>query len=167
VLDEAIFTAPAHPQWGGAALIDREGRLAGIGSLLVEEKLGGETIHGNMAVPVDLLEPILEDLLTLGRAGRPPRPWLGMYAAEIGERVVVAGLAGGGPAERAALEVGDVVVEVAGERIAGLADLFRRIWRQGAAGAEVVLTIARKGVLSRVTVRSVDRAQFLRKPHLH
>ncbi len=167
VLDEAIFTAPAHPQWGGAALIGRDGRLAGIGSLLVEEKLGAETIHGNMVVPVDSLEPILDDLVALGHARRPPRPWLGLYAAEIGERVVVAGLAGGGPAERAGIRTGDAVIEVAGERVAGLADLFRRIWRQGEAGTEILLTIARKGAPQRVRVRSIDRAAFLRRPRLH
>src|SRR5712691_13469649 len=36
VLDEAVFTAPAHPQWGGSALIGADGRVAGIGSLLVQ-----------------------------------------------------------------------------------------------------------------------------------
>jgi S1-C subfamily serine protease len=167
VLDEALFTAPAHPQWGGAAILDRGGRLIGIGSLLVEEKLGAETIHGNMGVPIDLLEPILDDLLRLGRAGRAPRPWLGMYAADIGERTVVAGLASGGPAEQAALEVGDVILEVAGEPVHGLADLFRRIWRLGGAGVEVPLTIARKRGVTRVRLRSIDRNDFLRKPRLH
>jgi len=36
VLDEAIFTAPAHPNWGGAALIGPAGDLLGIGSLQLE-----------------------------------------------------------------------------------------------------------------------------------
>src|SRR6185436_19583917 len=99
VLDEAMFTAPAHPQWGGAALIGAEGKLLGIGSLLVQEKIDAGTIQGNMIVPIDLLAPILDDMTRTGRANRAPHPWLGMYVTEAGERLVVAGLAPGAPAE--------------------------------------------------------------------
>jgi S1-C subfamily serine protease len=167
VLDEAIFTAPAHPQWGGAALIGADGKLAGIGSLLVQEKIDAGTLQGNMIVPIDLLQPILDDLLTQGRPSRLPRPWLGMYTTDAGPRPVVAGLAPGGPAEKAGLRVGDAILEVAGQKPAGLADLFRRIWRLGSAGVEVPLKIARDGLISEKAVRSGDRADFLKKPHLH
>jgi S1-C subfamily serine protease len=131
VLDEALFTAPAHPQWGGAALVDSSGHLVGIGSLLVQESVKDEEVQGNMFVPVDLLEPILDDLLKHGRAPGPPRAWLGMYTAELGEHLVVNALADGGPADQAGVHVGDVVIEVAGEKPAGLADLFRRVWSLG------------------------------------
>jgi S1-C subfamily serine protease len=167
LLDEALFTAPAHPQWGGSALIGRDGRLLGIGSLLVQEKITDEADQGNMMVPIDLLEPILDDLLTTGRSSRPPRPWLGIYTTELGGQVVVAGVAEGGPAERAGLQTGDVLLEVEGVRIAGLADLFRRIWRLGVAGVEVPLTIAREGKGMHVAVHSIDRSDLLWKPHLH
>jgi S1-C subfamily serine protease len=167
VLDEALFTEPAHPQWGGAALIGRDGRLLGIGSLLVEEKEGDQAVQGNMIVPIDLLEPILGDLLATGRANRPARPWLGMYTTELGGRLVVAGLADGAPAQRAGLEVGDVLLEVAGEPIRGLAELFRRIWRLGPAGVEVPVAFARKGAIMRANLKSADRNDFLKKPHLH
>ena len=125
VLDEALFTAPAHPQWGGAALIGSDGKLLGIGSLLVQEKIDRGTLQGNMLVPIDLLEPILDDMLQTGRARRPSHPWLGMYTTEAGRKLVVAGLAPGGPAERAGMKIGDVVVEVAHGRPASLADLWR------------------------------------------
>ena len=167
VLDEAVFTVPAHPQWGGAALLGGDGRLLGIGSLLVEEKLEGETVQGNMIVPIDLLEPILEDMLRLGRASRPPRPWLGLYATGVGRHVAVAGVAERAPATLAGVKVGDIVTEVAGERVSGLADLFRRIWRLGDAGTEVPLTIARKGDVLHLMVRSADRNDFLRKRSVH
>ena len=167
VLDEAIFTAPAHPNWGGAALIDDGGKLLGIGSLLVQEELGGKQVQGNMMVPIDLLEPILEDLLRLGRANRPPRPWLGIYATEAEGQLVVAGLASGGPADQAGLRVGDVLLDVAGARPQGLADLFRRVWSLGAAGAEVPFSVRREGDTLRLAVRSADRGDFLKKPHLH
>src|SRR6476659_2418750 len=131
VLDEAIFTAPAHPQWGGAALIGAAGKLLGLGSLLVQEKIDSGTIQGNMIVPIDILAPILDDMAKLGRPNRPPRPWLGMYATEAGARLVVAGLAPGGPAEKAGLQVGDAILNVGGAKPASLADLFRRIWACG------------------------------------
>jgi len=90
VLDEALFASPAHPQWGGSALIGADGKLIGIGSLLVEEKSGDQNVQGNMFVPIDLLEPVLDDLVTRGRAQRPVRPWLGMYTTEIAGKLVVA-----------------------------------------------------------------------------
>jgi len=167
LLDEAIFTAPAHPHWGGAALLDGTGALVGIGSLLVEEHLGDQEVQGNMVVPIDLLEPILDDLLTYGRANRPARPWLGLYATEIKNHVAIAGLAPGGPAEKAKLETGDVVLAVADAPVASLAEMFRRIWRCGPAGVEVPLTVAREGGIVQAKVRSADRAQFLKKPKLH
>jgi S1-C subfamily serine protease len=167
VLDEAVFTAPAHPQWGGAALVSEEGRLLGIGSLLVEETVAGQSIQGNMVVPIDLLGPILEDMLTMGRPARPARPWLGMYTTELRGQLVVGGLAEGGPAQRAGVRMKDMVLEVAGERVTGLADLFRRVWRLGSAGVEVPLTLARDGELLRVRLRSADRGDFLKKPLLH
>jgi len=167
VLDEAIFTAPAHPQWGGSALIGSEGKLLGIGSLLVQEKIDAGTIQGNMVVPIDLLEPILEDMVRLGRPNRPPRPWLGIYATEAGAKLAIAGLAPGGPAERAGVQVGDLVAEVAGTRPSSLADLFRRIWKCGTAGCEVALKLVREGKLVDARIVSGDRADFLKKPHLH
>jgi S1-C subfamily serine protease len=167
VLDEAIYTAPAHPQWGGAALIGSDGRLLAIGSLLVQEKVDGGMLQGNMLVPIDYLEPIFEDLQKLGRPRRDPRPWLGMYTTEAGPKLVVAGVASGTPADRAGVKVGDVVVEVAGEKPAGLADLWRRIWRLGPAGALVPLKVLRKSALVDIAVHSGDRNDFLKKPHLH
>lgn len=167
LLDEALFTAPAHPQWGGSALIGSDGKLLGIGSLLVQEKIDAGTLQGNMIVPIDLLEPILADMVALGRSKRPARPWLGMYTTEVEGQLVVAGLAEGGPADRASVQVGDLVLEVAGERITGLAQLFRKIWSLGPPGSEVPMTLAREGSISRVKLRSADRADFLKKPRLH
>ncbi len=167
VLDEALFAAPAHPQWGGTALIGADGRLLGIGSLLVEEKHNDKAVQGNMFVPVDLLEPILEDLVKRGRSRRAARPWLGMYTTEIGAKLVVAGLASGGPADRAGVKLGDVVVGVAGEPPRGLADLFRRVWALGPAGVEVPLTVARSGKRQDMRLATIDRTDFLKKPSLH
>ncbi len=119
LLDEALFTTPPHPEWSGAALVGEDGDLAGIGSLLVKESIGDEMVDGNMFVPVDLLDPILDDLLTTGRSRQPPRPWLGIYVAEDEGRLAVNGLAPAGPAERAGVLPGDTIVAVGDERVVG------------------------------------------------
>ncbi|HYD56180.1 MAG TPA: S1C family serine protease [Burkholderiales bacterium] len=167
VLDEAIYTAPAHPQWGGAALIGSTGDLLALGSLLVQEKLDAGVLQGNMLVPIDLLDPILEDLLKLGRPDRPPRPWLGMYTSDAGGRLTVAAIAAGAPAARAGMKVGDLIVAVAGAAPENLADLWRRIWALGNAGVDVPLRIVRNKSARELVLRSADRADFLKKPHLH
>ncbi|HVY58328.1 MAG TPA: S1C family serine protease [Xanthobacteraceae bacterium] len=168
VLDEAIFTAPAHPNWGGAALIGPAGDLLGIGSLQVErEREKGLSENLNMVVPIDLLKPILDDLATRGQANRPPRPWLGIYAAEVEDRIVVVGTSERGPVKRADLRTGDIVLAVGGARVNSLADLFRRIWSLGPAGVEVPLSIYREGRTFEVRVTSADRSKFLKAPRLH
>lgn len=167
LLDEALFTAPAHPNWGGAAVLDAAGRLIGIGSLhLQQARENGRAEHLNMNVPIDLLKPIYDDLLTLGRANKPPRPWLGFYATEIEDRVVIAGLANDGPARRADLRVGDLLVSVAGQEIGTLAALYRRIWSLGRAGVEVPMTLQRDGHTLTVMPRSTDRAALLKKARM-
>ena len=168
VLDEAIFTAPAHPFWGGTAMIGRAGELLGIGSLQVQQVRDTGTPEPlNMIVPIDLLKPILEDLLTLGRPNRPPRPWLGLNATEIDDKIVVARVSTSGPARRANLRTGDIVLAVAGDEVSDLAGFFRRVWSLGKAGVEVPLTVYRDGRTFEVRVASGDRNRFLKGPSLH
>ena len=167
VLDEALFTAPAHPSWGGAALIGPDGALLGIGSLLVQEaRAGGPPRDCNMFVPIDLLDAIRDDLLKFGKAGGPPRPWLGMYTAEAEGKLHVAGLAKDAPADLANVRVGDIVLEVGGAPVAGLAEMFRRIWALGPAGTVIPLTVAREGEELSLRVHSADRSNFLKSPEL-
>ena len=167
VLDQAIFTYPAHPNWGGTALISGAGKLIGIGSLQLERARGGKNEHLNMVVPIDLLNPILDDLRKFGRVNRPVRPWLGIYSTEIEDKVVVVGIAPKGPAARAEIKTGDVVVAVNGDRISTLAGMYRKVWMLGQAGVEVPLTLYRDGVTFDVRVNSSDRAKFLKGPRLH
>jgi S1-C subfamily serine protease len=166
MLDEALFTAPAHPEWSGAALVADDGTLIGIGSLLVQEQVDDDTVHGNMFVPIDLLAPIVDDLIRQGRRSGLVRPWLGLYAAEVKERLVVSALAKGGPAERAGVHPGDVVLEVAGQRVSELATFFRAMWRLGPAGTEIPLVLHRDGARVELKVRSADRGDSLKKPSL-
>src|SRR5207253_5403897 len=162
LLDEALFTAPAHPEWSGAALLDDSGRLFGIGSLLVQEAVGEETVQGNMFVPADLLTPLLDDLLKFGRSTRPARPWLGIYTTEIANHLVVNGLAKHGPADNAGVRLGDIVVDVAGERVSGFADFYRKVWQGGPPRTRVPVTLAGGGAVPRTHVEAGDRGDFLK-----
>ena len=168
LIEDALFTAPAHPFWGGSGLIGADGKLLGIGSLILQQgDEKGRRVDMNMVVPTALLTPILDELVQHGRVRRPPRPWLGMFAMENDETVVVGGVADGGPAEKAGLRAGDRVVAVDGDEVSDLGGLWRRVWSAGTAGARVRMTIGRDDDLLHVTVHSADRASFLRAPLLH
>ena len=168
VLDRAIFTAPAHPFWGGSALIGAAGSLVGIGSLHVQRSDGRERRRDvNMVVPIDLLPTVLDDILTYGRPNRPPRPWLGLYAAEVEDAIVVAGLSERGPASKTGLKPGDRILAVRDEPVASLAAFWRRVWASGPAGSEVVLQVVRDKETMRVRIPSADRTLLLKAPRLH
>jgi S1-C subfamily serine protease len=167
LLEEALFTAPAHPQWGGAALLDAQGALIGIGSLLVQEQVKREVTQANMFVPIDLLSPIFDAMLQTGRSPYPARPWLGMSTQDPEGKLVVGRVTPGGPAERAGIQVGDMVLGVGNFRMNTLPEFFRAVWRLGSAGVDVPLALARDGDVLRITVKSADRSDYLKKPNLH
>ncbi|MEX2480394.1 MAG: S1C family serine protease, partial [Gammaproteobacteria bacterium] len=168
VLDDAIFTAPPHPNWGGAALIAPDGRLAGIGSLYIDNIVPElPDIDGNLSVPINLLEPIRDELLRFGRTLKPARPWLGVFVSELDQRLVIAGTYDDAPAARAGLVAGDVVHAVGGIQPHDLAELFRSVWAMGTAGSTIPLEIERDAAIVEVAVQSVDRRDFWKQPELH
>jgi len=163
LLDEAIFTSPPHPTWSGAALINREGKLVGVGSLIVGDAAGdGSGEAGNMFVPIDLLAPILGDLIADGRASRDPRPWIGVTTNEVFGRLVVSQVSPQGPAEKAGLRRGDIITGVGGKSANSLPDLYRKIWAQGNAGATVPLDFEREGDSRHADVPSMNRLDHLK-----
>lgn len=163
LLDEAIFTAPPHPAWSGAALISREGKLVGVGSLIVGDAAGdGKKTPGNMFVPIDALAPIFADLLSNGRAAGPGKPWLGLNADVWHGRLFVTRVTRGGPAEKAGLKRGDVIVSVNGGRARTLAEFYRKVWAQGAAGATIPLDVLQDEGMHRVDVHSINRLDLLK-----
>ena len=163
LLPDAIFTAPPHPAFGGAALIGRDGRLLGIGSLVVGDA-AEPNVHlpGNMFLPIDALEPIFEELLEHGRSRAPPRPWLGLYSEDLRGRVFVNRVAPGGPAARAGSAEHDIIVAVGGEPVRGMADFYRKLWALGPAGVAVPLTLLTAEGIKETTVESADRYDFLK-----
>jgi len=166
LLDEAIFTTPAHPSWGGAALINGDGKLLGIGSLRLQMSQGGDAVDINMIVPINLLPPILDDLMTQGRVNKPPRPWLGAFSAESNGDVIVMSVADGSPADEAGLRRGDIISEIRDGEVDGLADFYRKVWSSGPAGAEIPMRVVRNGREAWLRIRSADRSAFLKKPQL-
>jgi S1-C subfamily serine protease len=163
MLDEAIFTAPPHPAWSGAALITHDGRLVGVGSLIVGDTSGkGDGVRGNMFVPIDRLAPILGDLIAEGHPLRPAHPWLGLTTDDVNGRLVVSKVTPGAPAEKAGLRRGDVIVGVNGETPKDLPDLYRKIWAQGAAGANVPLDVLQDHQRRHVDVQSINRLDLLK-----
>jgi S1-C subfamily serine protease len=163
-----LFTAPAHPFWGGAGLLGADGKLLGIGSLVLQQgDEQGRRVDMNMVVPVGLVTPVLDELVRNGRLARPPRPWLGLFAMENENAVVVGGVATGGPADRAGLRAGDRIISVDEDDVPDLAGLWRRIWSAGTAGARLRMDIARDEEIFHVDLVSVDRLSVLRTPRLH
>jgi S1-C subfamily serine protease len=168
LLDDAIFTAPPHPFWGGGALIGHDGKLLGVGSLILQQADAEGRRHDmNMVVPISMLRPILDDLRRLGQANRPARPYLGVYAMEDDEGVMIGGLADGGPADQAGLRKGDYVAEIGGEEVTDLASLWRGVWASGPAGSRVMLMVRRDERKLPVSITTVDRRSLLKTPRLH
>ncbi len=168
VLDNAILTSPAHPNWGGTAAVDENGELVGIGSLHLEEGRDSKKDgHINMIVPINLLKPILNDLKAFGRRNSPAKPWLGLYATEMSDQIVIVGRSQRGPARRADLKNGDILLAIAGHPVKTLANLYRSIMAQGAAGVEIPMTIMRDGRTFEVRVKSGDRTNLFKAPKLH
>ena len=167
LLDEAIITAPAHPHWSGAALIGPKGDLVGLGSLALEGRdQNGEARPLNMFVPTELLPPVLDDLAR-GRAPYPPRPWLGVFAQEMENHVVIVGVSPKSPAARAELRAGDLILAVDGEPISDLTEFYEKMWSLGEAGVTVPLKILREGDAFEVEIRSMDRMTLLKKRRLN
>ncbi len=162
MLDETLFTAPPIQNFGGAALIGNDGRLLGVGSLIVQDALDQPRMPGNMFVPVDLLKGVMGDLLAAGRSLSPPRPWLGVTSQETPGRVVVSRVAPESPAAVAGVESGDVILSVGGQDVRTLPDFYRRLWATGPAGSEVNLLVSRGGKRQELKVQSIDRLRFLR-----
>ncbi len=163
LLEEAIYTAPATVNWSGAALLNREGKLLGIGSLVVGDAMGTRAqVPGNMFVPIDLLKPMLGDLIATGRSAARPRPWIGVNTQEVQGNVIVTRVTAEGPAEDANVRAGDVIVGIGGQPVKGQADFYVKLWKTGDAGVDVALDVLRAGRVEKVTVKSIDRDRHFR-----
>ena len=163
LLDNAIYTTPPYANYGGAALIGRDGKLLGIGSIFTRQTIADlGAIPCNMFVPIDLLRPILSRLIATGSSGEPPQPWLGLQIDEVHERLFVRRVTSGGPAEKAGLGSGDIILKVDQKAVQGLADFYRKVWSLGDAGVEVPMAVLQGIEIRDIVVRSGDRDQYYR-----
>jgi serine protease Do len=164
LIDGAIFTTPPRTDHSGAALINREGELVGIGSLFVLDAMTpGERLPGNMFVPVDLLKPVLDEMIATGRQKGGRRPWIGLNTIEDDGRLKVLRVSAGGPADRAGVQAGDIILSVGGRKIRDLPDFYRKLWALGEPGVEVGLTLLQGTDVKELRLRSIDRQDFLRR----
>jgi S1-C subfamily serine protease len=164
LLEDAVFTTPPFPEFGGAALLNQNGELVGIGSLLVADaEEAGAYGPGNMFLPINTFKTIKDELVASGRTQRPSRPWLGLYTEELRGRLFVQRVAKGGPAAAAGIDKGDIVVSVGDTQVRTLKDLYRAIWSRGEPGVRVPLTLlTAAGGLRTVEVTSIDRYSWIR-----
>jgi S1-C subfamily serine protease len=163
LLDNAIYTIPPYQNYGGAALIDSDGSLLGIGSIFTRVTIADfGTATANMFVPIDLLKPILSDLKAYGRPRQPPKPWLGVNSEESHGRVFITRILPGSPGEKSDLQINDLILKINQLPVAGQADFYRKLWSLGNAGVSVPLTILRGTEVMEITVTSIDRYQLLK-----
>ena len=164
LIENAIFTSPPRADFGGAALINREGELVGIGSLFVMDAMTpGERLPGNMFVPIDLLKPVLEEMVATGRQRGGVRPWIGLNSLEEDGRLKVLRVSADSPAEKAGIAAGDIILGLSGEKVEKLSDFYQRLWSAGAPGVEVTLKVLKGTEVHDVKIRSIDRFEILKK----
>jgi serine protease Do len=163
MIDDAIFTSPPRLDHSGAALINKEGELVGIGSLFVMDALTpGEKLPGNMFVPIDLLNPIIDELIRTGTQHDAKRPWLGVNSLEEDGRIKVMQVNEESPAAQAGIEAGDIILAVGGEKVTSLDRFYQKVWQSGPAGVDVPMTLLHGVDMRNVVVRSIDRQQYMR-----
>jgi S1-C subfamily serine protease len=184
MIEKAIFTTPIHPNWSGAALINNEGKLCGIGSLWVDDaeqknkKITGDITDepqknapknspGNMFVPIDLLKPIYDDLVSFGMVSGKQRPWLGMYTSEAMDQLFVSGVIPGAPADLAEIEPGDIVIAINDQEVTSLNEMYQLMWSSGTAGSEITFNLRRDGDYIEIIVKSDNRYSFMEKRKNH
>jgi S1-C subfamily serine protease len=164
MLDTAIFTSPPALNWSGAALINKDMKLVGVGSLIVREAstVGETVVPGNMFVPIDALKPILADLVSTGRPAGAARPWLGVATDEVQGRLVVSRVSPDGPGDLAGIKVGDIILGVGGDGVRTQAEFYRKIWSRGPAGSDIPLRVLQGLDVNELAVHSIDRIEYFR-----
>ena len=168
LLEQAIFTSPPTLNWSGAALVSKDLKLVGVGSLIVREATTGDVkLPGNMFVPIDALKPILADLEKTGRRAGPARPWLGVAADEVQGRLVVSRVSPEGPGDLAGIKAGDIILGVAGDGVRTQAEFYRKVWSRGSAGTDIPLRVLQGVDVRELAVHSIDRTEYFRPKTTH
>jgi S1-C subfamily serine protease len=162
LLERPFYTFPPVNNWSGAALFGRDGKLIGIGSMVVQDAASDRAgVPGNLYVPVNLLKPILSDLQAKGRRSEDAQPWLGINTESLHGNLMVTRVQRGSPAEQAGLNRGAVILAVGGQPVADLETLYRAIRTAGPAGSALAFRVLQQGTVREIEIRSMDRADFI------
>ena len=166
LLESPLMTLPAVNNWSGAGLFDQQGRLVGIGSLLVQDVFGDRLpLPGNLYVPVNLVKDPLPELLRTGKRPGPAPSWLGLNTQALpGGGLAVLRVSPDSPAERGGIRVGDTLLALQGQALLNLPDFYRRLSAAGPAGSALTLSVRREGQIRQIEVITADRQQSLRRP---
>jgi S1-C subfamily serine protease len=133
--------AAINPGNSGGALVDTAGRLVGINTLILSSSGGSEGI--GFAIPVDLVQTVVAILKTKGRVSRA---WLGLWTGppRQGEGARVVAVEREGPADRAGIEAGDVIVRFGERRVQRPQDVTSVVIG-GEPGAQLAIDLVRNG----------------------
>ena len=141
--------AAINPGNSGGALIDTAGRLVGINAVILSHSGGSEGI--GFAIPVDLVQTVVALLKTKGRVSRA---WLGLWSGppRQGQGARVVAVERGGPADRAGIEAGDVIVRVGQRQVQHPQDVTSVVIG-GEPGDQMAIDFIRNGKLATVEVQ--------------
>jgi S1-C subfamily serine protease len=117
-----------------------------------------------MSVPINLLKPILEDLISNGRRKSKIQPYLGISSDDSNDQIIVTRISDGGPAFRAGIRPQDIIVTINGSQVSNLKSFYEKVWKSGEAGVTIELSVLRRGTIMNFNVKTVDRLDYFFKP---
>jgi serine protease Do len=164
LLEQPIMTSPPVNNWSGSALVTETGELVGIGSLVLADAGDSRGEPGNLFVPVNLLKPILADLLAKGYRTGPVQAWFGLTTEMIADRLVVVRVAANSPAAQSGLKRGDVITKVGTQSVSSQTEFYRLAWAAGPAGTPITIQANANGQLIDYTLVGVDRNRVIKRP---
>jgi len=155
--------AAINPGNSGGALVNAKGALVGINTAIFSRSGGSQGI--GFAIPANLARNILDELVTRGRV---IRGWMGIEAQELNQELaasfglqtaagmIIAGVVPNGPADRAGLQPGDVLLEVDGRPVLDPRRTMSEIAAE-APGTRLPLTVVRGGERREVIIELGER----------
>ena len=162
--------AAINPGNSGGALVDADGNLIGINTAIFSQS--GGSVGIGFAIPISLAKDVMEQII---QHGRPQRGWLGIEAQQLNaplvealklpqgtQGVVITGLLRGGPADKADLQPGDVIVSIGNTPVSDARQALGMIARHKP-GEKIRLQIMRNGKSLVREAQAIERpAQVLR-----
>ena len=147
--DDFIQTdAAVHPGNSGGPLVDSEGRMVGVNTLIYSPDGSAEGVGIGFAIPSELAFDVLDQIIANGRV---ERGWLGVDLAAGPNGLVVTRVLPGTPASGAGIRTGDVILAINGEPATSMRSVVQRM-RATEPGAELTIRLRRDG--SELTVRA-------------